>query len=203
MGGSMSKWRLLATILVVGLLADHGSKYLAVSRLTTALDHAADAASPVERVKAFYGLRHLESYSTEPYVVWAPMWRMRYAENPYAAFSLLSMFGSLSTEARTAFFGVVTALAVFFILRFMRKVEPGQRLLQVALALVMTGAIGNFTDRLAHGYVIDFVDWYWWKRPDLYWPTFNVADSLIVVGVLLLLVFPAPDPAKSPAAARE
>ena len=199
----MSKWSLLATVLVVGLLADHGSKYLAVSRLTTALDHGVETASAAGRVKAFYALRHLESYSTEPYLVWAPMWRMRYAENPYAAFSLLSMFGSVSTEARTAFFGVVTALAAFFILRFMRKVEPGQRLLQVALAMVLTGALGNFTDRLAHGYVIDFVDWYWWKRPDLYWPTFNVADSLIVVGVLLLIIFPVPTPAKAPAAARE
>jgi signal peptidase II len=199
--GSSSKWRLVLAILVLGLLADHGTKYLAVSRLTTALDHGVEAASVAGRVRAFYALRHLESYSTEPYVIWGPMWRMRYAENPYAAFSLFSMFSNVSADARTAFFGVVTALAVFFILRFLRKVEPGQRLMQAALSMVMAGAIGNFTDRLAHGYVIDFVDWYWWKRPDLYWPTFNVADSLIVVGVALLLIFPAPQPER--AAARE
>jgi signal peptidase II len=38
--------------------------------------------------------------------------------------------------------------------------------------------------------VVDFVNWHWWNRPDLYWPTFNVADSLIVVGVAMLLVHP-------------
>jgi signal peptidase II len=45
-------------------------------------------------------------------------------------------------------------------------------------------------DRVARGYVIDFVEWYWWNRPDIRWPTFNVADSLIVVGVAMLVVHP-------------
>jgi signal peptidase II len=54
---------------------------------------------------------------------------------------------------------------------------------------------------VARGYVIDFVDWYWWNRPDLYWPTFNVADSLIVVGVAMLVLHPAPK--KDPVALRE
>jgi signal peptidase II len=58
--------------------------------------------------------------------------------------------------------------------------------------MVLTGAWGNYLDRLVRGYVVDFVDWHWWNRPDLYWPTFNVADSLIVVGVALLLLFPGP-----------
>jgi signal peptidase II len=48
--------------------------------------------------------------------------------------------------------------------------------------------MGNYADRVIHGYVIDFVDWHWRHRPGLHWPTFNVADSAIVVGVLLLLV---------------
>ena len=45
-------------------------------------------------------------------------------------------------------------------------------------------------DRLARRYVIDFVEWHWWNRPDLRWPTFNLADSLIVVGVAMLLLHP-------------
>jgi signal peptidase II len=80
-------------------------------------------------------------------------------------------------------------------------VEEAQRLLRVALSLVLAGAVGNFIDRLARGYVVDFVDWHWWNRPDLYWPTFNVADSMIVVGVGLLLLLPAPGGER--AAARE
>jgi signal peptidase II len=194
----MSKWRLLAVIVCLGLLADQGSKYLAASRLTTALDHGPEAAGTLARVRAFYTMRHLEAWSTEPYVVWAPMWRMRYAENPGAAWS---MFRELPEGTRTLLFGVITLGAAFFILRSLRKVEEAQRFLQVALAFVLTGAVGNFIDRLARGYVVDFIDWYWWNRPDRYWPTFNVADSLIVVGVIMLVVHPAPR--KAPAAAGE
>jgi signal peptidase II len=183
----MSKWRLLAVILAVGLLADQASKFLAVDRLTTALDRP--GAGLVSRIQAFYTVRHVEAWSTDPYVVYAPLWRMRYAENPGAAWSL---FRGAPERTRTLFFGAATLAAAAFILLYLRKLGPEQRLLQVALSLVLTGALGNFIDRLARGYVVDFIDWYWWNRPDLSWPTFNVADSMIVVGVGLLLLFPGP-----------
>jgi signal peptidase II len=61
---------------------------------------------------------------------------------------------------------------------------------QVTLALVLAGAVGNVVDRLVRRYVIDFVEWYWWNRPDLRWPTFNLADSMLTVGILLLLLVP-------------
>jgi signal peptidase II len=181
----MSKWRLLALILVTGLAADQATKFLAVDRLTTALSR--QEAGVADRVKAFYTLKHLEAYSREPYVVWEPMWRMRYAENPGAAWGFLR---DLSAGTRTAFFGLVVLAATGFILLYLRRLRPAQRLLQAALSMVLAGAWGNYLDRLARGYVVDFVDWHWWKRPDLYWPTFNVADSLIVVGVALMLLFP-------------
>jgi signal peptidase II len=138
-------------------------------------------------VRGFYTLKHLEAYSTEPHVVWAPMWRWRYAENPGMAWGFLR---DLSERTRTTFFGVVVLAATVAILLYLRRLPPGQRLIQVGLSMVLTGAWGNYVDRLARGYVVDFIDWHWWKRPDLYWPTFNVADSLIVVGVGLLLAFP-------------
>jgi signal peptidase II len=181
----MSKWRLLALILVTGLAADQATKFLAVDRLTTAL--ARPGVGLGDRVKAFYTLKHLEAYAKAPHVVWEPMWRMRYAENPGAAWGFLR---DLSAGTRTLLFGLVVVAATVFILLYLRRLQPGQRLLQVALSMVLTGAWGNYLDRLARGYVVDFVDWHWWKRPDLYWPTFNVADSLIVVGVALLLLFP-------------
>ncbi|MCM2333435.1 MAG: signal peptidase II [Anaeromyxobacteraceae bacterium] len=181
----MSKWRLLALILVTGLAADQATKFLAVDRLTTAL--ARPDATLGERVRGFYTLKHLEAYSREPYVVWAPMWRMRYAENPGAAWGFMR---DLSEGSRTLFFGAVVLAATVFILLYLRRLAPDQRVLQAALSMVLTGAWGNYVDRLARGYVVDFVDWHWWKRPDLYWPTFNVADSLIVVGVGLLLLLP-------------
>ncbi|MEK7796744.1 MAG: signal peptidase II, partial [Pseudomonadota bacterium] len=57
------------------------------------------------------------------------------------------------------------------------------RLLAVALVLVLGGAIGNLVDRLIYGYVVDFVDVYY---QNWHWPAFNVADSAITVGAILI-----------------
>ncbi len=140
-----------------------------------------------EKVKGFFRHRHLEPLATEPYYVCKPLWRMNYVENPGAAWGL---FRELSPEFRNTFFTLISLGAVVFILWYYRRLRNDQRFLQVALSFVLSGAVGNFIDRLARGYVIDFVEWYWWNRPDLYWPTFNIADSLIVVGVAMLVLHP-------------
>ncbi len=181
-----SKWALLAAIFAAMLVLDQWTKYLAVERLTLAFERAG-ARTAGEKLAVFYGQRHLEPLAREPYVVWRPVWRMNYVENPGAAWGL---FRNLSENARNAFFGLVSVGAVAFILHYYRRLGERQRFLQVALALVLSGAVGNFVDRLARRYVVDFVEWYWWNRPDLRWPTFNLADSLIVVGVGLLLLHP-------------
>jgi signal peptidase II len=185
-----SKWALLAALFVLLVLADQWTKFLAVDRLTTALaDGAGRAAAPsfVEEVRAFYGRRHLEHLATPPYYVYEPLWRMNYVENPGAAWGL---FRGLSPDVRNGFFTIVSLAAVAFILNYYRRLRDDQRFLQLALVFVLSGAVGNFIDRLARHYVIDFVEWYWWQRPDIRWPTFNVADSLIVVGVAMLVVHP-------------
>ncbi|ACG71256.1 lipoprotein signal peptidase [Anaeromyxobacter sp. K] len=182
----VSKWALLALLFAALLAADQWTKYLAVERLTVVFERGGDE-TLAERVRGFYTYRHLEPLSTEPYYVWRPVWRMNYVENPGAAWGL---FRGHSQLFRNAFFTLVSLAAVAFILHYYRKLRQDQRYLQVALALVLAGAVGNFVDRLARRYVIDFVEWYWWNRPDLRWPTFNVADSLIVVGVAMLVLHP-------------
>jgi signal peptidase II len=182
----MSRWKVLALVFVLALAADQWTKYLAVSRLTHAFE-VAGADTLGERVSAFFRLERLEPYATPPHVVWAPVWRMNYVENPFAAFNL---FSGVPERFRRPLFFAVTAAAVVFVLGAYRKLEDRDRWQQVALALVLAGAIGNFADRVARGYVIDFVEWHWWNRPDLRWPTFNVADSVLVAGVLMLLVYP-------------
>ncbi|SJM93678.1 Lipoprotein signal peptidase (fragment) [Crenothrix polyspora] len=67
---------------------------------------------------------------------------------------------------------------------WLAKLKPHEKLLAIALSLVLGGAIGNLIDRLAYGYVIDFLDVYY---QDWHWPAFNIADSAIVVGVGLML----------------
>jgi signal peptidase II len=181
-----SKWALLALLFVTLVAIDQWTKYLAVERLTTLFERTG-AETLGERLAGFLEHAHLEPISTDPYYVWRPVWRMNYVENPGAAWGL---FRGHSESFRNGFFTLVSLGAVAFILHYYRKLRAEQRYMQVALALVLSGAVGNFLDRLARGYVIDFVEWYWWNRPDIRWPTFNIADSLIVVGVGLLVLHP-------------
>ena len=183
----LSKWRVLVGIFVLALAADQATKFLAVDRLTGAFPRTG-AVTTGEKLEAFWRLRHLEPLATEPFYVYRPLWRMHYVENPSAAFGFM---GFLPPGARFQFFVAISIAAVGFVIHYYRRLATGQRLMQVALALVLAGTVGNLIDRLVRRYVIDFVDWYWWNRPDLYWPTFNVADSMLVVGIALLLLFPS------------
>jgi len=77
-------------------------------------------------------------------------------------------------------FGAVMAV-VMFILLFRKSTDPLTRL---ASALILSGIFGNITDRIVHGHVIDFLDFYLGRH---HWPAFNVADSAIVIAVGLFL----------------
>ncbi len=182
----MGKWTLLAVIFGVMVVGDQVTKFLAVDRLTWAFQRTG-LVGLGDRVRGFYTLRHLEGATRPSYVVWEPMWRMTYAENPGAAWGL---FRDMPSGFRNGFFVAVTLGAVAFILWYYRRLRQDQRYMQVALAFVLSGAVGNLVDRAARGYVVDFVQWHWWRKPDVYWPIFNLADSLIVVGVAMLLLHP-------------
>lgn len=188
------KWSLLGALFALGLALDQATKFLAVERLTTAFARVG-AHDMGAKLAAFFRLRYLEPLATEPYYVLRPVWRMNYVENPAAAFS---MFAFVPADLRYRLFLVISVCAVGFVFYYYRRLRPEQRFLQVALALVLAGTVGNLVDRLARRYVIDFVEWYWWNRPDLRWPTFNVADSMLVVGIAMLLVHPAPKAAGVP-----
>jgi signal peptidase II len=187
-GRSAGKWQVMAVLFPLALLLDQATKFLAVDRLTTAFQRVG-AHGFGEKLAAFWRLHHLEALATPPYYVYRPLWRMNYVENPAAAFG---MFGFVPPDLRYRVFVVISILAVAFVFYYYRKVADRQRFLQVSLAFVLAGTVGNLIDRLARRYVIDFVEWYWWNRPDIRWPTFNVADSLLVVGIAMLLVYPSP-----------
>jgi signal peptidase II len=192
------RWRLFLAVVLVGVGTDQATKFLAVDRLTTAFARAG-AEGLVDKLVAFWRLHHLEALATEPYYVVRACWRMAYVENPNAAFSL---GGFLPPGPRHAVFLGFAAVALTAIVWFYRRIPERARLQQLTLALVFAGALGNVLDRLAHRYVIDFVEWYWWNRPDLRWPTFNVADSMLSVGIVLLLLLPQEKP-ETPVPARE
>ena len=200
----MSKWKLLALIAGTWLLADQVTKYLAVEHLTAAFA-ASRAQTLEERLSAFVAQKDLlERGLADPTPVnVAPFWQHRYTQNRGAAWGVLAGAGE---KFRVPFFYLVSIVAVIFIFSYYRKLSNGQRYLQVALALVLGGAIGNALDRILRGYVIDFIDWHWfdpnWLHPSLHWPTFNVADSGITVGLVMLfaemLFVKKPAPAAAP-----
>ncbi len=101
--------------------------------------------------------------------------------NSGAAFSFLSDAGGWQRWLFT-----VLAVAVsLFILRWMHTLRRDERWMAVALALILGGALGNVWDRIVLGHVIDFIDVYYQQW---HWPTFNVADSAICVGAVMLVV---------------
>lgn len=106
------------------------------------------------------------------------LFNITYVRNRGAAFSFLS-----HASWRLPFFIAVSAIASLVILVAFKRLRDDQRLAQLSLAMIFSGAVGNLIDRVRMGEVIDFLDVYWKSH---HWPAFNVADSLICVGVTLL-----------------
>jgi signal peptidase II len=100
--------------------------------------------------------------------------------NSGAAFSFLA---GASGWQRWFFVGIGAVATVFII--WMLRSHGGQRLFSWALSLILGGAIGNVIDRLLHGYVVDFLQFH---AGGWYFPSFNVADSAITVGAILLIL---------------
>ncbi|HSP80110.1 MAG TPA: signal peptidase II, partial [Myxococcaceae bacterium] len=99
------------------------------------------------------------------------------------------LFGDLPPAVRGPLFHVVSLGAVALILWFVGTLSgrnPKERWALWGAPLVLGGAIGNYIDRLARGFVIDFLEAHWYDKAA--WPSFNVADMAIVAGVGLLMV---------------
>ncbi|MGQ0654734.1 MAG: signal peptidase II [Betaproteobacteria bacterium] len=109
-----------------------------------------------------------------------PFFNMVLVFNKGAAFSLLAGAGGWQTPLLVAFALVAAAVVGVLIWR-----NSGQRLFCAGLALILGGAIGNVIDRLRFGQVVDFLDLHAFGW---HWPAFNVADSGITVGALLLIL---------------
>jgi signal peptidase II len=116
--------------------------------------------------------------------VFPPVLTLVLAYNPGAAFSFLAS----GSGWQRYFFVIIAALASALILYMMNR-HRADRFLCFSLALVLAGAIGNLIDRLRYGAVVDFVLLRWPGGPRLLdpWPAFNLADSCITIGAVLLI----------------
>ena len=101
--------------------------------------------------------------------------------NTGAAFSFLADAGGWQ---RWFFLGLGLLISIGLIV-WLRRLQPTEKWLAVALALILGGAIGNLIDRAWLGQVIDFIQLYYQRW---YWPAFNIADSAITVGAVLLVL---------------
>ena len=115
----------------------------------------------------------------EPVVIW-PVFNLMLVHNQGAAFSFLHDAGGWQ---RWFFAGLAAVVGVVLIF-WMARVR-GQKLLSIALALILGGAVGNLIDRVRFGYVVDFLSFHW---NDHYFPAFNLADTWITIGAGLMLL---------------
>ncbi|NVJ59827.1 MAG: signal peptidase II [Gammaproteobacteria bacterium] len=112
-----------------------------------------------------------------------PHFDFRLAFNYGAAFSFLADAGGWQKWG-LSIFAVCVSVALIV---WLSRIKSTDRWLSISLALVLSGALGNAYDRIAYGYVIDFIDWFWEKGVS-HWPTFNIADTAISIGAAMLII---------------
>ena len=124
-----------------------------------------------------YAVSNAMAYGTS--IAVAPFFNLVHVHNRGAAFSFL---GDASGWQRYFFTGIALLASVWIV--WLLRRHPAQKLFCLALSLILGGALGNVIDRVLVGAVVDFLDFH---AAGWHWPAFNVADSGISVGVVMLV----------------
>lgn len=132
----------------------------------------------LDQLSKYWALQTLTPYQPEAIL---PSVNFTLAYNSGAAFSFLSGTGSWHRWFFTGFSSLMSVILVIWIIKLPLKA----RLQLVALSLILAGALGNLLDRMLLGHVIDFIDIFY---AHYHWPAFNLADSAICLGALLLFI---------------
>jgi signal peptidase II len=178
---------LVVTLVVIGL--DQWTKFGVLRELTTAFE---GKETNGERMRVMFsdapaaGNDELHYQQKRSITVSPNFFRLRYAENPGAAWGL---FRTLPEAIRGPLFHIVSIGAVILISFYFSQLSgnnPKERWALWGLPLVLGGALGNYVDRIARGFVIDFLEAHWFDK--VAWPSFNVADAAICVGVGMLVL---------------
>ncbi|MDN4503882.1 signal peptidase II [Alteromonadaceae bacterium BrNp21-10] len=152
---------------MLNLFKTTGLRWLWLSALMFALD----------QITKQWVLGSMELYESIKVI---PMFNITYVHNYGAAFSFLSSEGGWQRW----FFTLIALVVSGLILYWLRQCKQQQKLLPIAFALILSGALGNVCDRMVYGFVIDFLDVYYQQW---HWPTFNIADSAIFIGAAILI----------------
>jgi signal peptidase II len=179
----------MVVVVLLGIAADLGTKEWAIDHLSgeRLFPQTVEICQPTPS-----GYLTMDRVRRAPYVIVEGFFELRYAENCGAAFGFMNRWSPAVKQL--VFFPV--ALGAVLVLTFLFVRGRGGRFLAVAVPLIIGGAIGNLVDRIRFGYVVDFIRFYgespaWLARaigPVWEYPTFNIADVGITVGVVLLLI---------------
>jgi signal peptidase II len=131
-------------------------------------------------VTKWWMVTHLELH--EPVVVVPGLFNLTLVRNSGVAFGL---FQDSDSPFKPFVLSLIAFAAILAIIYYAMKLDPHQAGLRLILSVVMGGILGNFIDRLYNGSVVDFLEVYW---RNFHWPTFNLADSAISIGIILLLL---------------
>lgn len=106
------------------------------------------------------------------------LFKLEYLENRGAAFGIM--------QNKLILLSIVTFAIIAGMIYYIIKYKPKSKFLRISFALIISGALGNLYDRLFYKYVVDFILVHY--KDVYYFPTFNIADSLVVVGTLILAI---------------
>jgi signal peptidase II len=112
---------------------------------------------------------------------------LSYLENRGAAFGIF--------QNRVYLLAAVTIIVLLGMVYYMLRYKPESRLLKISFAFIISGALGNLYDRLSYNYVVDFLMFHY--KEVYYFPSFNVADMLVVSGTALMLLYLIKEEAKN------
>ena len=182
------RYVLFIAVTLTVVVLDQWTKFLAVDALTTRFDEHETVIGEMGALYSDPPPQGVTGYHFRPsgkIDLVDNFLRLRYAENPGAAWGL---FGRLPKDIRLPLFHLVSLGAIVLITWYFRKLQgkPEEKWAIWGLPLVLGGALGNYIDRIARSFVIDFIEAHWFDKA--YWPSFNVADMAITAGVGCLIV---------------
>lgn len=126
----------------------------------------------IDRLTKIYAVNNLMAKNID-----GKLFNLTYLENRGAAFGILQ-------DKRMIFIILTSAIVIYLLYYFVKNIKTSPRILNISLAMIISGAIGNFYDRLIQGYVVDFIEFSFVK-----FPVFNVADILVTLGCALMIIY--------------
>lgn len=131
----------------------------------------------VDRITKLWAMNKL--LGREDIVIIKDIFSFSYVENRGAAFGIL--------QGKVNVLAIVTILAIVGMFYFLIKYRPESILCRISIAMILSGALGNFIDRVWYKYVVDFIMFHY--KDVYYFPNFNIADTLVVIGTGLLVLY--------------